>query len=94
MSSRSAALVLVTVLTVLSTGLSPWPAVGHPDPATKPMSASEQAAASGTRVEMLGERTESYQVDHLRRMTEAWTPSGGTCTAGPARRPWGSAPYW
>ncbi|TDD61354.1 hypothetical protein E1263_07540 [Kribbella antibiotica] len=35
------------------------------------------------------------QLDHLRRMTESWTPSGGTCTTGPAAQPLGGPlPYW
>lgn len=39
--------------------------------------------------------TQCYNYDHLRRLTEAWTPTSGDCAANPsATELGGPAPYW
>jgi RHS repeat-associated protein len=38
--------------------------------------------------------TQCFDYDHLRRLTEAWTPGGGDCSPGPGGVPGGAAPYW
>jgi RHS repeat-associated core domain len=42
-----------------------------------------------------GAETQCFRYDHLRRLTEAWTPRSGDCAAAPAADALGGpAPYW